>query len=100
MSDIVLEPPSTRLEVGQETKDRLRSTSVTSIAGSHMRRYFAAVAPPKPPPITTTRAFGPALPVPVLAQPAAESAAAAPVSFRNSRRFRCAIRVSYFFAAK
>src|SRR5258707_7467374 len=98
MSDIVLEPPSTRFEVGQETKERLRSTSVTSIAGSHRRMYLAAVAPPKPPPITTTRAFD--APVPVLAQPAAESAAAAALSFMNSRRFKWAIPASYFFPAK
>src|SRR5262245_6137457 len=72
---------------------RPRSTRVTWIAGSHSRMYLAAVAPPKPAPITTTRALG----VPVLAQPAADSAAAAPASLRNSRRLRCVIFDPLFF---
>src|SRR5258706_2885499 len=51
------------------------------MAGSHMRRYFAAVAPPKPPQTTITSAL-----YEVPAQPAADSIAAAAESFRNSRR--------------
>src|SRR6266571_4165649 len=85
MSSIVFEPPSTRFEVGQEMKDGLRSTSVTVIAGSHMRMYFAAVAPPNPAPITTARAFV----ADVVAQPAADSAAPAAATLRN--RLLCMI---------
>src|SRR5258707_3687328 len=73
-------PPSTRLDIGQDTKRLSRSTSTTSIDGSHRRMYFAAVAPPKPPPMTTTRAFDGIVP----AQPAREKA---PASFRESLRF-------------
>src|SRR5688572_13509167 len=81
MSCIVVNPPSTRLEMGQEVNWASRSTRITSIEGSHMRMYFAAVAPPKPPPITTTRALeGAALP----AQPVREAAAA---TLRKSLRF-------------
>ena len=78
---MLAKPPSTRLEIGQETKPASRSTSTTSIDGSHRRMYFAAVAPPKPPPITTTRALEG---VGVVAQPASETA---PASLRKSRRF-------------
>src|SRR5258706_15997039 len=84
MSDMPVKPASTRLETGQETKPESRSTSVTSIAGSHRRMYLAAVAPPKPAPTTTTRPRDFA----VVAQPAAASAAAETESFRNSRRLR------------
>jgi hypothetical protein len=83
MSPMPANPASTRFEIGQEMKPGSRSTSTTSIFGSHMRMYLAAVAPPKPPPTTTTRAFDGV----VVAQPAAASAAAEPLSFRNSRRF-------------
>ena len=66
--------------------------------GSHMRMYFAAVAPPKPAPITTTRAFA-CEPKP--AQPPAASAVAAPASLRKLRlstmRF---IASPYFFCAE
>src|SRR3990172_2374117 len=89
MSSMVLEPPSTRLEIGHEVKMFARSTITTSMEGSHMRMYFAAVAPPKPPPITTTRALGV-----VVAQPAAASAAAAPVSLRKSRRSKIVFMAS------
>src|SRR5450830_869816 len=56
MSAMVLNPPNTRLLIGQDIKASLGSTSVTSIVGSNMRMYFAAVAPPYPPPTTTTLA--------------------------------------------
>src|SRR6266850_1959800 len=79
MSSIVFEPPRTRFEIGHEMKNGLRSTSVTSMPGSHMRMYFAAVAPPKPAPITTTRALA----GDIVAQPAADSVAPAAASFRN-----------------
>ena len=44
-----------KLEMGQEINSLLGSTIVTSIFPSDSRRiYLAAVAPPYPPPITTT----------------------------------------------
>ena len=46
MSAIVLKPPSTMLEIGHETNASLGSISTTSIDGSSMRMYLAAVAPP------------------------------------------------------
>src|SRR5258706_5375632 len=76
-------PPSTRLDIGQDTKGFSRSTSTTSIDGSHRRMYFAAVAPPKPPPITTTRAFDGIVP----AQPASGTA---PASFTKTLPFMVA----------
>src|SRR5713101_478147 len=48
-------PLSTRLLNGHETNSRLGSRSTTSMPGSSDRTYLAAVAPPHPPPITTTR---------------------------------------------
>ena len=55
MSAMVLVPPSTRFEIGQETKAALGSTSVTRmLCSDQSRMYLAAVAPPKPPPTTTT----------------------------------------------
>src|SRR5881628_2534321 len=48
-------PLSTRLENGQEMNLALGSIRMTSVAGSSIRTYFAAVAPAQPPPITTTR---------------------------------------------
>src|SRR2546428_2085498 len=48
-------PLSTRLLNGHETNSRLGSRSTTSMPGSSDRTYLAAVAPPQPPPITTTR---------------------------------------------
>src|SRR5512137_2756990 len=80
-------PPSTRFDSGHETNAALASTSVPSTLPSlHIRMYFAAVAPPYPPPTTTTLpADGP--PLPVDAQPATAAAApAADTAFRNSRR--------------
>jgi len=57
----------TRFDSGHETNLSPRSTSVTSILPSlHLRMYFAHVAPPYPPPTTTTR---PAAPTPSDAQP-------------------------------
>src|SRR5688500_12741381 len=59
MSASVLLPPTTRLDIGQETNCQLGSTSVTATRPpDHMRRCFAAVAPPKPPPTTTTLPTG------------------------------------------
>src|SRR2546423_11257478 len=59
MSASVRVPPRIRFEVGQEMNSALRSIRNTSIVPSlHMRRYFAAVAPPKPPPMTMTRPMG------------------------------------------
>ncbi|MFM2065778.1 MAG: hypothetical protein RLZZ584_687 [Pseudomonadota bacterium] len=60
MSAISCTPASTKLLMGQEVKTSLRSTRVTSMRGSHSRMcmYLAAVAPPKPAPVTTTRAMG------------------------------------------
>ena len=56
MSPSVLLPPSTRLLKGQLTKAALGSTSTTSTLWSeNSRTYLAAVAPPKPPPTTSTR---------------------------------------------
>src|SRR6185295_19510715 len=82
MSDMPLKPASTRLEIGQETKPDSRSTSRTSMFGSHKRMYLAAVAPPKPAPITTTRPRAGR----VVAQPVADSAAVDTENFRKSRR--------------
>src|SRR5262249_44702491 len=71
---------------------------MTSIAESCIRTYFAAVAPPQPPPMTTTRRpvrFGErsdgvlvaVIESPLLAQPARpETATATPEARRNSRR--------------
>src|SRR5688500_12777097 len=80
MSSMPVKPASTRLEIGQETNAASRSMRTTSILGSHMRMYLAAVAPPKPPPITTTRAVDGA----GLAHPLRDTA---PASFKKSRRF-------------
>src|SRR5260221_11784309 len=82
MSCMPVNPASTRLEIGQETNSGSRSTSTTSIDGSHRRRYLAAVAPPKPPPSTTTRPRERS----VLAQPPADKAAADAENFRKARR--------------
>src|SRR3990172_4235101 len=99
MSAIDLEPPSTRFDSGHETNASLRSTITTSIAGSHMRMYLAAVAPPKPPPSTTTRAFPE-----VVAQPArngTEASAAAPPILMKSRRSKVLVMaLPYFFCAE
>src|SRR5262245_47627981 len=60
-----------------------RSTRMTSMSGLHMRMYFAAVAPAKPAPITTTRAIGVAAMAVVEAR---EIAAPAGIQFRNCLR--------------
>lgn len=84
MSSMSLTPASTRLLIGQETNRALRSTRVTSSPGAHFLRYLAAVAPPKPPPMTTTR---PRASAPfVVAQPAARVVASAAEILRKSRR--------------
>src|SRR5712692_2284845 len=65
-------PLSTRLLNGHETNSRLGSIRITSILGSSSRTYLAAVAPPQPPPMTTTRcpALGAKSPLTVAAHPA------------------------------
>src|SRR6185503_7517287 len=89
MSATVLVPPRTRFDSGHEMNAASGSMSVTSIAPSlHIRTYFAAVAPPYPPPITTTL---PRAALAVVAQPGRYEAAAAvpltpPSARRNSRR--------------
>src|SRR5712691_9994407 len=97
MSARVRVPPRTRFEVGQEMNSGLRSIRNTSIAPSlHMRRYFAAVAPPKPPPTTITRPIGFDGTLGWVTQPdRREVAAAAPEAFRNSRRLTRLIVASY-----
>jgi hypothetical protein len=42
----VANPPSTRFDIGHEMNSVLGSIIVTSIDGSSMRMYLAAVAPP------------------------------------------------------
>src|SRR6478672_2721913 len=91
MSSMPVKPASTRLEIGHETKLGSRSTSTTSIDGSHIRMYLAAVAPPKPPPTTTTRALDGTLAAHP-ARPASEPAAA---NLRKSRLF-----MAYLFCAE
>src|SRR5712692_6100767 len=62
---------------------------MTSIDGSPSRTYFAAVAPPQPPPITTTRlpVFGAKSPCVAVAQPpSAPMATPTPVVRRNCLR--------------
>src|SRR6266581_4703574 len=97
MSASVRVPPRTRFEVGQETNSGLRSIRNTSIVPSlHIRRYFAAVAPPKPPPTTITRPIGlDGTPGWVTQPDRSEVAAAAPEAFRNSRRLIRLMVVSY-----
>src|SRR5207302_268134 len=97
MSARVLVPPRTRLEVGQEMNSELRSIRNTSIVPSlQMRRYFAAVAPPKPPPMTMTRPMGPDGAVGSIAQPGSSEAAARALEvFRKSRRASRFIAASY-----
>src|SRR5438094_6544943 len=51
-------PLSTRLLNGHDTNPLFGSSRTTSIDGSASRTYLAAVAPPQPPPITTTRRPG------------------------------------------
>src|SRR2546428_12396207 len=97
MSARVRLPPRTRFEVGQEMNSALRSIKNTSIVPSlHMRRYFAAVAPPKPPPMTITRPIGLDGPLGWVTQPdRSEVAAAAPEGFRDSRRLIRLMIASY-----
>src|SRR5262245_47318612 len=72
MLSIVRTPLRTRLLNGHEMNRSLGSSITTSIDGSLSRRYFAALAPPQPPPITTTRRpdLGEMSPVIGAAQPA------------------------------
>src|SRR3989454_4929999 len=55
MLSIERTPLSTRLLNGHDTNSLFGSSRTTSIDGSARRTYLAAVAPPTPPPITTTR---------------------------------------------
>jgi hypothetical protein len=51
-------PPRNRFEWKQVVNARCGSTSVTSMAPfESLAMYFAAVAPPGPPPMTMTRGF-------------------------------------------
>src|SRR5262245_17988068 len=83
---MVVLPASTRLLIGHEMNPASRSTTVTSMSGDHIFTYLAAVPPPMPAPMTTTR---PALPPPVVAHPASDmapgAAAAAAAHCMNSR---------------
>src|SRR5882762_8086566 len=58
MLSIERTPLSTRLLKGHDTNSLFGSSRTTSIEGSASRTYLAAVAPPQPPPITTTRRAG------------------------------------------
>src|SRR2546428_6910179 len=58
MLSIERPPLSTRLLNGHDTNSLFGSSRTTSIDGSARRTYLAAVAPPQPPPITTTRRPG------------------------------------------
>ena len=60
-----------------------------------MRRYFAAVAPPNPPPMTITRPIGFAGALGCVMQPGRSEVAAAPEIFRKSRRVNPLMIVSY-----
>src|SRR6267142_182871 len=95
MSERVFVPPSTRLDRGQEMNSALRSIRNTSIEPLlHVRRYFAAVAPPYPPPMTMTRPTGLEGAAGSIAQPGRSDVAARALEvFRKSRR------VSRFMAA-
>src|SRR6266404_6315846 len=81
-------PARTRLLNGQETNWRLGSIRMTSTPGSSSRTYFAAVAPPHPPPITTTRGpdFGAKSPLVEAAQPARPQPASMPRPTPDVRR--------------
>src|SRR5438445_7907498 len=85
---MVRTPARTRLLNGQETNCRLGSIRTTSIPGSSSRTYFAAVAPPQPPPITTTRGpdFGAKSPLVEAAQPARPPPASTPRPTPDVRR--------------
>src|SRR6267142_6529935 len=88
MLSIVRTPLSTRFENGHETNCLFGSSRTTSIEGSSRRTYLAAVAPPQPPPITTTR--GPALgaksPFMDVAHPARPPDASTPRPSPDARR--------------
>src|SRR5438132_11526004 len=97
MSARVRVPPRTRFEVGQEMNSALRSIRNTSIVPSlHMRRYFAAVAPPKPPPMTMTRPMGLDGAAGAIEQTGSSEAAAKALEvFRKSRRGSRFMAASY-----
>src|SRR5262245_16375866 len=90
---------STRLLIGQEMNCFWGSRRITSIEGSARRTYLAAVAPPQPPPMTTTRLplFGAKSPRIEGAQPAtplrAIAPSAAPDAVRNRLRVTVSIRL-------
>src|SRR5262245_37544953 len=82
----------TRLLIGQEMNCFCGSRRITSMDGSARRTYLAAVAPPQPPPMTTTRlpALAAMSPRVEVAQPATLARAAAlsvaPDAVRNRLR--------------
>src|SRR5688572_22917698 len=89
---IVRTPARTRLLNGQEMNSRLGSIRITSIFGSSRRTYLAVVAPPHPPPITTTRGpfFGATSPLIAVAHPTRPPPAStpnpSPPDRKNARR--------------
>src|SRR5437773_438368 len=89
MLSMVRTPLSTRLLKGHDTNDVFGSSRMTSIDGSPSRTYFAAVEPPQPPPITTTRlpVFGAKSPrIAGAHAPSAPAATPSPVVRRNCLR--------------
>src|SRR5215204_157593 len=80
MLSSVRTPLSTRLLNGHEMNCLFGSRRMTSIDGSPSFTYFAAVAPPHPPPITTTRLpdFGAKSPFVAVAHPPSAPTAATP----------------------
>src|SRR5258705_1054857 len=99
---IVRTPARTRLLNGQEMNSRLGSIRIASMAGSSRRTYLAAVAPPQPPPITTTRGpfLGAKSPLIVVAHPArlvpASTPSPSPEDRRNALRVTTLILVPPF----
>src|SRR5882724_7407406 len=102
---IVRTPARTRLLNGQEMNSRLGSIRITSMAGSSRRTYLAAVAPPQPPPITTTRGpfFGAKSPLIAVVHPArlvpASTPSPSPEDRRNARRVTALIIVCRLLGA-
>src|SRR6266850_278316 len=95
MLSIERTPLSTRLLNGHDTNSLFGSSKTTSIDGSASRTYLAAVAPPQPPPITTTRRPGFCAKSETLgAHPAASRPRPIPDVPRNSLRVQSLMRAS------